>query len=286
MSSFQRWVLVVPCVVLLMLHKVAAAAEPLVMGIFPRVDAMESSRMFQPLAQYLSEAIGQPVVLEIPKDFEAFSRALADKRFDIVHLNQYQYLKANKEQGYLVIAKNIEQGSDTLAAAIVVRGDSKAKSLADLKGNKIIFGGDRTAMQAYVGTTYLLRRAGLKRGDYVEVFAKTPPNAVLATFYKQADAAGAGDRVLKIPSVAKQIDVRQMRFLAVGDSLPHLPWAVKGTMTRDLRTKIQLAMLGLNKSDEGRALLKRAGFDGFSIASNSDYDRHRIIIREVLGEKY
>lgn len=286
MSKFRRWLPVVTCAVLAALSGIAAAAETLIMGVFPRVDAVETSRLYQPLAQHLAKEIGQSVVLEISKDFAAFAKALAEKRFDIVHLNQYQYLKAYKDQGYLVIVKNMERGTDTLAAAIVVRADSPARTLADLKGKKIMFGGDKSAMQAYIGTTYMLRRAGLKAGDYVELFAKTPPNAALAAFYKQADAGGAGDAVLKLPVVTKQIDVSQMRFLAVGDSLPHLPWAVKGSMPRDVRTKIQLAMIGLNKSEEGKALLKRVGTDGFSLASNADYDKHREIIREVLGEKY
>jgi phosphonate transport system substrate-binding protein len=266
----------------------AAAADdkPLVMGVFPRVDAVETTRAFLPIANYLSQATGRKFVLETAKDFEAFWRGVVQKRYDLVHYNQYQYLKSHKAQGYQVILKNVEQGRATLAAAIVVRVDSNIHSIADLKSKVIIFGGDRSAMQAYVGTTYLLRKGGLKKGDYEEQFSKNPPNAVLATYFKQADAAGAGDHVLEIPSLERQIDTKQMKYLAVGDQLPHLPWAVKDDMPRELRAKIQEAMVNLNKTAQGRAILARMHYEGFQAATDAEYDMHRQIIKEVLGEDY
>ncbi len=262
------------------------ANEALVMGVFPRFDAVETNRLFQPIARHLSESLGQPMVLETAKDFDTFWASITQKRYDIVHYNQYHYLKSHKEQGYVVIAKNIEQGEDTLGAAILVRADSGIRTLADLKGKKVIFGGDRRAMQAYVMATYLLRKAGLNPGDYTEEFAKNPPNAVVAAFLKQADAAGAGDQALKLPAVMKQIDVTQMRYLATSEALPHLPWAVKGNLPRELRGRIQQALVNLHKSEDGKALLARTPFDGFAPATNADYDKHRQIVRIVLGEDY
>lgn len=265
---------------------VSVAAETLVMGIFPRVGAVETNHMFQPLARYLSTVLGKEVVIETAKDFETFWNGVTQKRYDLVHFNQYHYLKSHKNFGYQVIVKNIEQGEDTLGGAILVRSDSAIHSIADLKGKRVIFGGDRSAMQSYVITTYLLRKGGLKKGDYIEEFSKNPPNAVLATYFKQADAAGAGDRVLKIPSLAKQIDAGQMRYLATSEPLPHLPWAVKGDMPREIRTKIQRAMINLNKTAEGKKVLAPSGYDGFSAAVDADYDKHRLILKEVLGEDY
>lgn len=260
--------------------------KPLILGIFPRVDAIETNRMFQPLAHYLSVVTKRPVILETSKDFATFWKGVTQKRYDIVHYSQYHYLKSHKDQGYQVILKNIEQGHDTIASAIVVRTDSNIHSIADLKGKTIIFGGDKKAMQAYVIATYMLRKGGLKAGDYVEKFSKNPPNAVLAVFYRQADAAGAGDLVLSLPSVIYQVDVSQLKYLVVGDQLPHLPWAVKGDMDPALKLKIQEAMLNLNKTPQGLRILKKIGFDGFAIATDAEYDRHREIIKEVLGEQY
>jgi phosphonate transport system substrate-binding protein len=141
-------------------------------------------------------------------------------------------------------------------------------------------------MQAYILTTYLLRRAGLKPGDYDEQFAINPPNAVIATFQRLADAAGAGDHVLDMPLVAKRIDVQAMRVLAVSEPVAHLPWAVKAELPAALQRRIQAALLALNDDDAGRAVLAAARLTGLSAARDADYDPHRRIVREVSGERY
>jgi len=264
----------------------AGANDALVMGIFPRVGAIETTHAFQPLAKHLSEVTGREVVLETAKDFESFWNGVTQKRYHLVHFNQYHYLKSHREQGYQVILKNVEQGQATLGGAIIVRADSGIRSIADLKGRKIVFGGDRRAMQAYVVTTYMLRNGGLRPGDYEEEFSKNPPNAVMATFFRQADAAGAGDHALDMPTLSNQIDVKQMKYLATSEPLPHLPWAVRGDLPRDVRTKIQQAMIGLARSGAGRDLLQHMGSDGFVAASDAEYDRHRRIIKEVMGEAF
>jgi phosphonate transport system substrate-binding protein len=135
-------------------------------------------------------------------------------------------------------------------------------------------------------TTYLLRKGGLRNGDYIEEFAKNPPNAVMAVFFKQGAAAGAGDHALAIPSLAKQIDVSKMKYLAKSEPLPHLPWAVKGDMPQELRRKIQHTMAQLGKTAEGRQILANMGYDGFVPATDPEYDKHRQIIKEVMGEDY
>jgi phosphonate transport system substrate-binding protein len=263
-----------------------AGADPLIMGVFPRLSAVDTTRSFQPLARHLSEITGREVRLETAKDFETFWNSVSAQRYDLVHFNQYHYLKSHKMQGYQVIVKNREQGQSTLAASLVVRADSPIRSIADLKGKRVIFGGDRSAMQAYVGATYLLRSAGLKSGDYQEDFAKNPPNAAMAVFFKQADAAGAGDHVLEIAGLAKQVNTGELRYLATGEQMPHLPWAVKHTVSSKLRQQIQAAMLDLSQTAQGKAVLAAMGYDGFAAATDREYDKHRQIVREVLGEDY
>lgn len=264
----------------------AHAEQPLIMGVFPRLNALETAQHFGPLARYLSEATGREVKLETAKDFESFWEGVSAQRYDLVHFNQYHYIKSHKAHGYQVILKNKEKDQSTLGAALVVRSDSPIQKLTDLKGKKVVFGGDRSAMQAYISTTYLLRKAGLKEGDYAEEFAKNPPNAVMGVFFRQADAAGAGDRVLEIPALAKRVNTTELRYLATGEQLAHLPWAVKSSMKPALRQQIQSTMQSMHTTELGKAILANLSFDGFVPATDKEYDKHRRIVREVLGEQY
>jgi phosphonate transport system substrate-binding protein len=266
----------------------AAAADdvPLRLGVFPRYNYAETVKKFTPLAEHLGRALGRPVELETAADFATFWQAVTARRYDIVHFNQYHYVKACRALRYSVVARNREEGGDQIRGALVVRRDSGIERLSDLRGKRILFGGGRDAMQAYVLATHLLRRAGLKPGDYDEQFAINPPNAVIATYQRLADAAGAGDHVLDIALVAARIDVGAMRILAVSEPVAHLPWAVKAELPVALRRRIGAALLALNDSESGRAVLNAARLKGFAPAHDADYDPHRRVIFEVSGERY
>lgn len=255
------------------------------LGIFPRRNMQVTDRMFRPLSEKLSSVTGMNVLLETTHDFASFWENVSNKQYDIVHYNQYHYLKSHKHFGYQVFARNVEFNHDKIAGAILIRKDSGINSIQDLKGKTIVFGGGRGAMMAYITATYLLRQAGLKEGDYFEQFALNPPKACIATYYRKATAAGAGNYVLELPNVRQKIDTSEMRYLATSKKMAHLPWAVKKTVPTELREKLLNAMVGLADTKEGRVILKAASITKIIPAADKDYDSHREIVKSVLNEE-
>jgi len=259
---------------------------PLVLGVFPRRNIKLTFRLFSPLAEHLSEMLGRRVKLTTSSNFRQFWQNVQSLRYDIVHFNQYHYILANQLYGYQVILKNQEQGRATIAGTLMVRKDSGITQVGDLKNRTILFGGGKMAMQSYVAARWLLQQNGLHKGDYIEKIALNPINAILSTYHKQADAAGAGDVVLELDAVTSQIDSSKMRILAQTRQLPHLPWAVKHTMPEAERLAIQQSLSRLSNSEQGLAILQNAKLDALLPATDSDYDAHRTIIRDVYGADY
>jgi len=260
--------------------------DSLCVSIFPRFSATDTVRMYMPLVDYLAKKLGREVRLVTSRNFKTFWQALAVGKCDIVHFNQYHYIKSHHKFGYKAILMNEEFGSSTIAGTIIVRKDKGYKSLIDLKDKKIVFGGGPKAMQSYIIATYLLRKAGLQDGDYRYEFTKNPPNAILAPYFGQADAGGVGDRVVELPVITRRIDTAKMTFLGRGEQLPHLPWAVAGTMPEALAMRIQHVLSSMSNTTDGSSILNNAALTGLRVAKDSDYDQHRLIIQEVLGERY
>jgi len=263
---------------------VFASEDPLIMGVFPRRNVTTTVKFFTPLAKYLSTELNREVKLEIARDFPSFWSRVTHKQYDIVHYNQFHYIKSHEKYGYTVIAHNEEFGKKTLSGAIMVRKDSGIETLKDLRGKKIIFGGGKMAMMAHVVPKYLLLHAGLKHEDYIEEFATNPPNSLLAVYYGQADAAGTGDIIMKVPSVTQSIDVSKIKILAQSEQMAHVPWAVSDKLNKSLQTKIQNALLKLNNTPSNRTLLKKANISGLVKADDKTYDPHRKIIKVVFSE--
>ncbi len=242
--------------------------------------------MFTPLANYLSEKLDRQVSLSLSKNFSSFWQGVKNNKYDLVHYNQLHYIKSHREYGYNVILKNEEFNQSTLTGAIFVRKDSGIDSLDDLKGKKIIFGGGQQAMISTIVPRLLLLQHGLTLDDYQMLFAKNPPNAVLATFSEDADAAGAGGKVLQMGLIKNSIDTSELKILATSKPLAHLPWAVKKDMPMLTQTKIQSLLSDLIKSAKGKKILKTAALTNLLKAKDRDYQDHREIIKQVLGQSF
>ncbi len=258
-----------------------AADAPLVLGVFPRLHASETTTRYGPMADYLSERLGRKVTLVASRDFEHFWTGVEDQRFDIVLYNQFHYIRSAKS--YQVIAHNKEFGKSTLAGAIYARKDSNFTSLAQLRGRTVLFGGGEDAMIGYIVPMFLLMKAGLTRNDITARFAVNPLNSVIGVYRKQADAAGSGDGAVEQPALQKAVNTDDLVVLATSQQLLHLPWAVRRSMPTKLRETIQTLLVELETSEAGRKVLMSAVLTGIGRAEDKDYNPHRAMVRAVMG---
>jgi phosphonate transport system substrate-binding protein len=264
----------------------SANTSPLVLAIFPRRPPKLTKKMYQPLADYLSHGLGRTVTLVVNKEFANFWSGVGKKEYDIVHYNQFHYVKSNSLYGYNVIAKSEEFGASTITPAIWVRKDHMLKSLQDLKGKRVMFGGGKMALVAGLGNQQLLMKAGLETGDYEKQLAISPMAGCRAMYLGQVDACGGATIFTSQPSVQKAIDTTQIEILAQNQPLPGIPWAIKEDMDKGLGERISTLLQELNSRVEGQQILKSAALTGLHAANDTEYNICRELIFDVLDEQY
>jgi len=267
------------CGLFLFIDTAAYASDELLMGIFPRRNSTATIKMFTPLAKYLEIELNQKVKVQTAKNFPTFWKKVQSREYDIAHFNQVHYILSHKNFGYHVFAKNEEFDRSELRPTLVVRKDSGIETVADLKGKSIAFGGGRLAMISYIGVKRILQNSGLGDLDYKSTIAKNPPNAAMAVYFKKADASGIGDVVLRLPSIQKKIEIGELKVLARGGSQPHITWAANSKLGKAKIEKIQNAFLGLNDSEDGKKILKKAVLTGILSAHDSEYNISRSIYK-------
>ena len=120
----------------------------------------ETRERFAPLAAHLAEQLGrrvEPVWL----DTADFDEAVRAGRFDLIHTNSYLYAWFHEAYGFRILAGEA-RGKDGAysSGSVIVGRDSTAKSLADLKGRRFVFG-PAFAPTAYLTPYWLLLEAGV-----------------------------------------------------------------------------------------------------------------------------
>ena len=249
----------------------ASGAEGLAFGVFPRWSAQVTVRDFTPLAQVLGREIGTAVQLETDKDFSSFMARVHAREFDLVHLNQLQYLSAREAAGYRALARVCERGPCTIRALIVARRDARLAGLADLRGRTVAFG-DPGAAVSYLLARSLLARAGVGPSDYRAIFTRNPPNALLAVYNGAADAAGVGSAIFERPEVRRHVDPARLQVLAESEPIPQLPVAARADLDHALVGRILETLVRLRALPGGEEALRRIGADRFEPAEDREYE--------------
>jgi phosphonate transport system substrate-binding protein len=257
----------------------AADTDVLRFGVFPRWNAQQMVREFTTLAQLLTQRLGREVRIETDKDFDAFMQRVYAHEFDLVHLNQLQYLRAHVQAGYQVIAGLCESPECTIRAQIVTRADTGVREIGDLRGKTVAFGG-RDAMVSYVLARELLRRRGMPPEDYQTVFTNNPPNALLTVYNGEAQAAGVGSGVLQRSEITRRIDVRRLRILAESEAIPPLPVAVRADLDPQLVRRLREVLLEMADTPEGLPALAHIGATRFAPAAHGDYAALQVLAEQ------
>ncbi len=260
--------------------------HPLVIGIVPRRGRALTQRMYLPLQAYLEQVLNRKVTLETPETHQLFWDQLLQQRYDLAHLNPYQYVKAHRDLGYQAILMNEEFHTGSARGVIVVRNDSGITDLRQLQNKRIIVGEQGETPFSNITTRSLMSEQGLAHESYQTIKAPRNMDAVLAVFSGLVEAAGIGECVLHTESLRRQIDTRQLSIIASTPPMAHLPWAVHPRIGSSLKQQIASALTDLDKTPRGRELLQRMQLTQLIPVSDQDYNQHRQLIHQVTGEQF
>jgi phosphonate transport system substrate-binding protein len=233
---------------------IQAAGAPLSFGLFPHFSVRVMVETYQPLADYLGEAIRLPVNLESAPDFFTFYRRTEGGEYDLVLTAPHMALLAWKEKGYRPILIYLEPAK----GFVVVRSDSPYRQLSELRGKTMAI--PEAAAVVNIRMEKMLAKAGLSFGKELTVIeAGSHTNAAIHVDERQADAAIVGRfPLLRLPKEIKD----KLRIIAETPDLPSLVFLVhpRTSPAREqaVRRAIEKFMLG----EAGRIFLQNTGFGG------------------------
>ncbi len=271
--------------VLLLLLPVAFpvwAADTLTLGVFAYLPKPEMEARYQPLADYLSQALGDTrIVLKVlaPPEMET---ELAHKKLDLILTNPAHYLvlrHGNVLTGALVTLVSSEGGlaSSMMGGVIVTRADrTDIQAIPDLRGRTVAIPTMRS-LGGYQVQAFELHKYGLQPGKQIRLQEAGEHRKVIeAVLAGQADAGFARTGIIETmvrDGTLKLVDIRIINrqhfpdfpYLVSTHLYPEWPFVAMPHVDSHTMRRIASAMLAL---ENNHPAVLAARIDGFVPAAD------------------
>lgn len=242
----------------------------------------ETQQRFAALTRYLSEKVGVRFEM-VPVDTQDFDERFAKGEFAFTHTNSLLYLIMHQDHGLeLVATEKRGQFGPRTAGTIISRKGSGIRTMADLKGKRMIFG-PQLAPSGYLAQYDLMLKNGLDPEMDLAYYA-IPHGSfkheklVYAVYFGAYDVAAAPALDLELMIHQGKISADDFQIVAQTPIFPYCTFGAAKGLDPDLVKRFRQALVGLTASDtidyngETVYVLKSAWVDGFEQLLDSDYD--------------
>ncbi|MGE8317934.1 MAG: putative selenate ABC transporter substrate-binding protein [Comamonas sp.] len=253
----------------------AFAADPQVLRVsaIPDEAPTELQRKFEPLGQYLSQAIGMKVVFTPVSDYAAVVESLATRKLDMAWLGGFTFVQARIRTNGTAIPI-VQRAEDAQFTSKFITADPAIKTLADLKSKTFAFGAPSSTSGSLM-PRFFLQKAGLNpEKDFKTVAYSGAHDATVA--FVAAGRAEAGvlnasvwDKLVE----SKKVDTAKVRVFDTTPPYFDYNWTVRGDLSPALVKKLTDAFLALDASKpEHKVILELQRASRFVSTKSENYD--------------
>lgn len=250
----------------------AAANEPIRLGsVAMDIPALMDKRL-TPLTNYLSDALGRPVILTLSPNMSAAINEIVEGNVDLAYLTPVAYVNSRDKGNTRLVVKVVTNGQGSFQLMIAVREDSPIQTVADLAGRSFAFGDKGALLQraVVVGAGLPLERLG--KHDFLGHY----DNIVRSVLHRDFDAG------ILVDSTALRWQGKGIRI--VYRSVPLPPYNITASSKLDpvLLTRVQEALLQLDpQKPEHLPIIKALdnSCTGFARTNDAEYDVVRQLIK-------
>lgn len=225
------------------------------LGVISLAPPAKIYAQWQEFSDYLSERVGMPVEIVVPRGFKKIKSAVEKKTVDLFYVNSHIFYRL-KEAGHAQAVAQMENlsGSVTSKSVIFVRKDSHLTSLQELKGEKVAFVAPMGA-GGYLAPRALFNREGINTKTQIqEQFTKnlsTSIHKVLLGDVKAGTMCG-----LNFGLMSKRVETGDLQVIAESSDYPENVIGGRADLDPDLVNKVKQIIVNMEKDKKGQEILK------------------------------
>lgn len=255
------------------------AGDSINVGMVPDAGATQVSLDDKmPLRIYLGRALGRPVNLIIPTNYNATVEALGNGSLDFAYLGGLTYIKAHARYDVVPL---VQRSSDLqFHSYFITTADSGIHSLADLKGKTFAFG-DINSTSGHLMPYLEMRQAGLNPDtDLKYRYTGSHPATAKAVESGAADAGALDESVYNSMVSEGKLDSNKVRIFYTSKPFVDYVWVARKDVDQATQEKFVQAMLNL-KEGKNDDILQILRGKNFVRANNQEYTVLRLVAQEL-----
>jgi len=256
-----------------------AAEDALRVGMVPDAGATQVSiEEKAPLRDYLAKALGRPVALIIPTNYNATVEALGNGSLDFAYLGGLTYVKAHERYGVVPL---VQRDSDReFHSLFITAANSPVRTLRDLKGKRFAFG-DINSTSGHLMPYAALAESGIDaETDLNYRYTGSHPATAKAVEAGIVDAGAIDESVYKAMLADHKLDAAKLRIFYTTPAFVDYVWVARKDVGQKERDAFTAAFLQLDKAQNGNILAILRG-DKFVRATDAEYGDLRKIAQEL-----
>lgn len=272
--------------------------KELTVQFVPSQNADKLEAKAKPLEKLLSDKLGIPVKVSVSTNYNTIVEAMKSKKVDVGFLPPTAYTLAHDQKAadLLLQAQRFgvnNDGSpnkklvDDYKSEILVKKDSKIKSLKDLKGKKIALQ-DVTSTAGYTFPLATLKKeTGINATkDLKIVNVKGHDQAVISLLNGDVDAAAVFQDARTIVKKDQPNVFKDTKILKLTEPIPNDTISVRPDMDKKFQEKLKKAFKEIAKSKKGHKIISEVySHEGYTDTKDSNFDIVRKYEKEVQDMK-
>lgn len=250
-----------------------AGQAPLRVGMIPDAGATQVSvDQKAPLRAYLQKALGRPVKLIIPTNYNATVEGLGNGSLDVAYLGGLTYVKAHDRYGAIPL---VQRKTDReFHSLFITQADSSIKSLKDLKGKSFAFG-DINSTSGHLIPYRAMESAGINPDTDLKFRYTGSHAATVKAVESGAVNAGACDEtVYREMTSDGKANPSKLRVFYTSKPFVDYVWAARKGLDPATQKAVVKAFTELTPGKDAN-ILKILRGKKFVVANDAEYDAIR-----------
>jgi len=251
----------------------AVQADSLKLGVFPYLSADKILRTHQPVAQYLTEQLGQKVELISAPDFPLFIRRTRQNKFDMVitapHMGALAILQSDYQR--LAVSSNKSQ------AVFVALKSSPYSDLSDSQQATFTLPPQKAIITKLAHQTLTDQDINLETLDIQ--YTQSHNNAMEAVLNRESDIAAFG---LPTWKRSQQPDREKLKVLARSDDIPGFMALANKSLNTEKVQHIAQLLQDFHQTSSGNNYFKQSKLQSFRAIQDSDIENLAPFVESIF----